>query len=503
MKSVKNILTVCIISGALSGGLISCSDFLDTNPSTSIADKEVFNTVAGAQSALNGCYYHLKANESGGTKDRGDDYGIPSIQMISDMCGEDVINNGSGWYVFNYNYWGETRGDIFRTGQLWTFHYRLINNLNSIITYIDDCQGSDQEKKYVKGQALALRGWAYFDLARLFQQTYSIAKDMPGLPIYTEPTTEKTEGQPRGTLEQTYQQILSDLTSAEPMLEGFARSSSYPNVVDQAVLQGILSQVYQVMNNWSKSEEYAKKVLAQYPLTTTESYTAGFNDYTVPSWIWSIKQTEEQNMGDYSLFAMWKNNTRKCWTFAGFILADDFVKTFDEEDIRFKQMEQWEEGDGKNKKTFWVSYKFRDNEDCRGSIILMRSDEMLLNAAEACARQRKDGEAKSLLWQLQDLRNAKRTEATGDELIEAILLERRKELYGEGFALFDMVRNQKPLLRTGNHVAYNGNKQLPARSWQFIFQFPDAELKNNKALVDEVWPAGDQNPYSGVFKPRN
>ena len=50
-----------------------------------------------------------------------------------------------------------------------------------------------------KGQALALRGWAYFDLARLYQQTYAIAKDMPGVPIYTEPTVDGTQGKPRGT----------------------------------------------------------------------------------------------------------------------------------------------------------------------------------------------------------------------------------------------------------------------------------------------------------------
>lgn len=100
------------------------------------------------------------------------------------------------------------------------------------------------------------------------------------------------------------------------------------------------------------------------------------------------------------------------------------------------------------------------------------------------------------------MRNAKRSETTGDDLIESILLERRKELYGEGYALFDIVRNQKPLLRTGNHVDYNGGSvQLPARSWRFIFQLPNSELKNNKALVDDIWPAGDQNPYSGVYEP--
>ena len=106
-----------------------------------------------------------------------------------------------------------------------------------------------------------------------------------------------------------------------------------------------------------------------------------------------------------------------------------------------------------------------------------------------------------MLWQLQDMRGAVRTTASGEDLIEAILLERRKELYGEGYALFDMLRNQKPLLRTGNHINYGGAKTLPSRSWQFIFQLPNAELKNNKALVDDIWPAGDQNPYSGIYEP--
>ena len=50
------------------------------------------------------------------------------------------------------------------------------------------------------------------------------------------------------------------------------------------------------MNNWAKSEEYAKKVLAVYPLTTAEEYANGFNDHLTKSWIWGIKQTEEQEI---------------------------------------------------------------------------------------------------------------------------------------------------------------------------------------------------------------
>lgn len=478
------------VAGLLCLGMTSCGDFLDTNPSTSVLDNEVFVTVAGAQTALNGAYYHMRAYDSGGA-DRSDDYGIPSIQHISDLCGEDIIAWG-GWYTFVYNYWGETRGDIFRTGQLWNFHYRLINNVNSIISFVDDTEGPEQEKQYIKGQAHAIRGWAYFTLARLFQQTYIIAKDMPGVPIYLEPTTEKTEGKPRGTLEQTYAQVLSDLNEAERLLEGFNRGNRINNF-DQSVVQGVLCQVHQVMNNWPKCEEYAKKLLDKYPLTTNEQYLAGFNDENTPSWIWGMKQTEEQNMGDYSLFAMWGNDTRKCFTFRGWFLPTNFAESFEENDIR-SQFEWWWN-------QIYASFKFRDNEECRGSIVFMRTEEMLLNAAEALAYQGKENEAKELLWELQEMRGASLSQGSGQDLLEAIWYERRKEMYGEGHALFDMLRNQKPLLRESNHVNYGGGTSFPARDWRFIFQLPNSELKNNDALVDDTWPAGDQNPYSGVYNP--
>jgi hypothetical protein len=469
----------------------SCSDFLNVSPSTSVPDTEVFTTVAGAQAALNGSYYHLRAYNSGGAN-RGDDYGIPSIMMMSDTFGEDMIVWG-GWYSYDYSYWGHTRGDIFRTSQLWTFHYRLINNVNSILAHTDDCIGSDMEKQYIKGQAHALRGWAYFNLARLFQQTYIIAKDMPGIPIYLEPTNEATEGKPRGTLEQAYQQILADLTAGETMLEGFDRGDRI-NTFDQSVVQGILAQVYQTMHNWPKCEEYSKKLLSRYPLTSNEEYLGGFSDETVPSWIWGMRQTEEQNLHDYSMFAMWANGTRKCFTFQCFFLADAFVGHFEESDIRSQQFERWWD-------MIWASYKFRDKEDCRGSFVFMRTEEMLLNAAEACAYQNKESEAKELLWKLQDMRQATRSEVSGSDLLEAIWLERRKELYGEGYALFDLVRNQKPLTRTGNHANHSGSHQFPAHSWRFIFQIPFSELLNNDALVNDIWPAGDQNPYNGVYEP--
>ena len=53
MKSKNYILSVLAI-GLMTGSMVSCSDFLDTKPSTSVDDTDVFQTTSGAQSALNG-----------------------------------------------------------------------------------------------------------------------------------------------------------------------------------------------------------------------------------------------------------------------------------------------------------------------------------------------------------------------------------------------------------------------------------------------------------------
>ena len=320
---------------------------------------------------------------------------------------------------------------------------------------------------------------------------------MPGVPIYTEPTTDQTEGKPRGTIQETYKQVLEDLTQAEALLEGYNRGS-LKNNFNQAVVQGLLSDVYLTMTDWANAETYAKKVMNQYPLTSNNDYLAGFNNVNTPSWIWGMEQTEEQNMGDYSPYAMWyigsDDRGYGYWSFRCFFLAQSFVETFDSNDVRASQFGwEWD--------MIHYTLKFRDNEDGRGSIVFMRTESMLLNAAEALCRQGKYDDAKALLWQLQDMRGATRSVSTGDELLEEIWLERRKELYGEGYGLFDLNRTQQPLRRGSNHYIGGGDVKFPSLSWRLIYQIPRGELLNNKNLVDDIWPAGDQNPYDGVYQP--
>src|SRR5690606_15974868 len=90
--------------------------------------------------------------------------------------------------------------------------------------------------------------------------------------------------------------------------------------------------------------------------------------------------------------------------------------------------------------------KFRNkypNHDAH--IVLMRASEQLLIEAESQARLGDVGGAIGTLNELRRNRNLADLPATGysqDAIIDEILLERRKELWGEGFRLYDILRTQ-------------------------------------------------------------
>lgn len=474
--------------------LSSCGDLLDTQPTSSISDKSIFTTVSGAQGALNGVYNLIDFSGSG----RADTEGYVAQLMTFSVDGEDIIVNG-GWYGYDYNMWGHQRGDIFKSSALWNYYYNIINNVNSIIAYTPAIETSNEaEKDNILGQAYAIRGWAYFNLIQLYQQTYAVSnpRNMPGVPIYTEPTTEKTEGKGRGTVDQTYQQITGDLLQAETLLDGKTRTAK--NHIDQSVCRGILAHVYMVMNNWPEAERYAHLARQGYPLTTNAQWGQGFNNNTVESWMWCMLQDQENRLsskGDYSPFALWANGivrgSNDRWSFNCFYLNDRFAQLFDENDIRGQQI-HYDSSLGLHK-----SDKFYDNTDLCGDFPFMRSEDMLLLEAEAMARQARYTEAKTLLNDLQSQRGATPSPATDQALIENILLERRKELYGEGYDWFDLIRCQKPLLREGSHANFGGATPLPARSWRYVYQIPTTEILNNPNINSDVWPAegAGQNPF--------
>ncbi|WP_134090231.1 RagB/SusD family nutrient uptake outer membrane protein [Olivibacter sp. XZL3] len=478
MKHRKSLIYAFILF--LTTWLSGCKDVFETGPSTAISDELMFNTVDGAQTAMNGVYNYMRLRNTD------IEYGtVIQFNNGFDAASNDLIvrNSMGQMQVYYAHNTAETRADATLTREVWSYFYTIINNVNVIINNIDGAVGNETQKTAIKGQALAVRGWAYFYLIRFYQQTYVLAKDRPGVPYYDQGGT--IEGKPRESVSFIYDRIVDDLMAAIDLLASYNRT--YKSQINQTVAQGILAEVYLTMEDWTNAAAMASVAKASYPLMTEEEYQSGFNDWDLDEWMWGVHQTPEQNLGNGSPFTLWANQSRgDRWTFDFMYVNDRFKDLFSAEDVRNQFWFREDHG-------FWTSDKFRDAADFYGDIILMRASEMFLIEAEALGRQGRENEAKEVLWQLQDQRHAARSTASGSALIDDILVERRKELYGEGFAWFDLIRNQRPVHREGDHPL---KPEIPARSWQFILQIPTNEFNSNTSLT----PA-DQNPYDGIFQP--
>jgi len=505
MKKYNQYIKVFVL--LFSMGLASCE--LDTSPTDAIEKKEVFKTVSGSEKVLNGSWGQLMeifatyANP-----------GFGALLRTSDAMGNDVVlqTNKYGFgshYQFNALY-----GKGGTNTHSWNLTYKTINNMNNILAYIDDSQGDSGDRRRIKGQAYALRGFMYLHLASSY--AFAIDKDPNALtaPIYLKPTTANSQPGKRATVTELYNQALKDLEEALVLIpEGYVREQKFQ--FDQNVVLGLLARANLYARNWDKAKEYSDRLLAKNDYLMNEAeYKAGFNDVNNREWIWGHPQTPEQSNASYQFHFL--DVTSKDSYYYSFNADPYFKDLFDDGDYR-KSMINWAPDPGADiEKTgvVWMRYgKFKFKAGQIADIVLMRTSEIYLINAEAKARLN-DGDAINKLNAVKQARHAAlATNLSGNDLLEAIWLERRKELFGEGFSLVDIVRNQKAVVRkkyehdkieysyvvkdeegkevtktkvmTANgHYALNFPDKSPfvANSPYYLYQIPNVEVRENPNL---------------------
>ena len=122
--------------------------------------------------------------------------------------------------------------------------------------------------------------------------------------------------------------------------------------------------------------------------------------------------------------------------------------------------------------------------------IYMRNAEMILIQAEAQARQGQNSAAAQTLGKLMAKRDP--SWASASVSVDDVLLQRRIELWGEGFEYFDLRRNGLGINRKyegTNHLA-SAQYAFPAHAKSWNFQIPRQELQNNTHITD-----ADQNEW--------
>jgi|APDOM4702015191_1054821.scaffolds.fasta_scaffold12412_2 tetratricopeptide (TPR) repeat protein len=428
--------------------IASCSKKLDLLPQQSLAEEVALNSDANIKKVLNGAYDAVSD---------GDLYG-GNVLLYSELLGANDEIRWEGTFNQPREIWLKamiTTNSFIR--DTWLEAYDVINISNNILSAINVVNTADQNR--VKGEALFLRGAMYFELVKLYAKPYSAGSvtSNKGLPIVLTPTRGIDEASyvPRSTVEQTYTQILADLTEAENLLPN--TNSVFAN---KAVAAGMLSRVYLQMEKFPEARDAANRAITVATgagKTLTSTYAAAFNNTANSSEDLFDMQISSQDG---------TNNMHLYWSIPAFGGRDGDVSINSSHLALYSPLDarlaMFYSGTGETRSGKWkLQYRM---------LPLMRLAELYLTRAEANFRAGTSVGATPL----QDV-NRTRQRAGLLPLITVtlvdILYERKLELAHEGHTIHDLKRLRLP----SDGFAYTDNK--------LVLPIPQREVDASRNVI--------------------
>lgn len=490
-----------LIALSMTMALGACSEsWLDTKPSTAVPSSDAIQSLSDAQTALNGIYRLASAHSY-----YGDNY-----LYYADCRGEDVqarLDKGAGRRVSPYYFFNVTATDAFNITRVWNQPYIVIHQCNSLLEKLAAGAVADAdatELARIKSEALVMRALAHFDLTRLFGRPYTLDQGASlGVPIETVTTLpDHTPG--RNTVAECYDRVLKDLTDALPGLSR-SRHDGYMNYWSA---QALLARVYLYMDKNTEALAAAKEVIEEngglYRLYTHDEYASvwgkDFQAESLFEFYFTLSEPAGGSGGE-GVPMVYADNV-KDWN--NLVLTEAFINLMNEDpaDVRrvFMHLPEKPETDNlpagaEGQPKYLIKYPGKsgsvldavstvspqDNNLC-----ILRLSEVYLNAAEAAFKLGGDHKAEALdyLNAIVSRANPAKSVAEADLSLDRILLERRKELVGEGHAFFDYMRNGKTVVRRGGwHLPMSEDvREITPQDKRIVLPIPQDEIDANPNL---------------------
>ena len=463
---------------------------------------------------------------------RADDFGFVMSAISSDAEGPDYIYDDSGYNWFSVCGAYSSRNANYANPYIrYAAPYNQIKIANDLIK--DNADLATEKQKNMVAQARAMRAFDYLSLVQYFQFNYQIAKDKPAVPIVTEKTEDFTNN-PRATVEEVFKMIMEDLDFAIQNLT--AERENKKDRININVAYGLRARANLIMGKWAEAAADAAKAMEGYtPATIEEVSKPSFVNLSEHNWIWGIQITQNMVLvSGYPTSSSWLSSFSAnsytagagCYAMINSMLYKKIPDTdvrkgwWVDENLHSPLLEaiSWNGASGddlakleiddvKLAFTPYTNVKFgmKDGIGSENNINdypMMRVEEMILIQAEGLAKSGNEGQARQILENfVKTYRDPSYdSNASGRSLADEIWYQRRVELWGEGFAMSDIMRLQKPLVRfhdskCNQPAAFRFNI-APDDPW-LLMRFCDSETNTNLGIVNNTGgkqPEQDQNP---------
>jgi len=449
-----------IICGFIATTILSCSkDFLETKSTSAVDQSIMFENTKNALMAINGIHRIMY--------DKGDyapKMGYMYYMLYMDFLGDDLVYTKSNAQFRTETDWTRHR-DVSNQypRHIYEYIYKIIANSNMVIENIDNAEGPQEERDYIKGQAIFYRAFSHFCAVQLYGQRYDRAGNNTQLGIVLRMES-STEPKARSTVEECYTAINSDLDEAISLLSHVTFERSTKMHINVHVARAIKARVLLTQGKWLEAAAMAKLVVdnsgAQMDKSCYDYKQGRCADATNKEWIWAkIAQPTLETATLFNFYSYISNTNISYNKNTPRAINNLLYEKISSTDIR-KQL--WVENPvgypglvippGGN--IFkWMSQKyiidFPDSQSAsyNGAIItadlaFVRLPEMYLIMAEGYARGAQEGDARNALFVVAKDRDPAYvlSTKTGDDLTDEIMFQRRVELWGEGFRFLDLKR---------------------------------------------------------------
>jgi starch-binding outer membrane protein, SusD/RagB family len=210
--SIIALLTICATS---------CKKFLDTKPTDFVVPEQYYNNEQQLNEALAGVYSSLTTT------------GIYGLSLSFN----DVIGNDEGFYknTSSAPFAGIYNIEVSDAGinNTWNDLYDGINLANNLLANINKPVMDEQKRNVIKGEALFLRAFMYFQLVTMWGD----------VPMLLDPTVDSRKvNNPATPSKDIYAQILKDMEEAKDIVNDYTTNGT-PTHVSKTAIEGMLARV--------------------------------------------------------------------------------------------------------------------------------------------------------------------------------------------------------------------------------------------------------------------
>lgn len=456
MKKLK-----IFILGILVAGFVSCDLLESQQPEQSLPAEEVFSTPDGVENLVTGMYDGLQsANISGG-----------NYNILPEIMADNVSWSGS---FVNYARQA-SRNMLPSDGQIqgwWNTSFREINTANIVldkVNEIDDPTFTDGQRDIVEGEAYFARGMLYFELARVYSKPWGFTADNShaAVPLRITPVlgVPDFENLTRSSLSEVYAQVEQDLITASNLLPDNGLRSNRRATRYSAI--GYLMRLEMERGDYGAAASYADEIITSGYFSLAEGPEGPFENEFSSESIFEISHTTQDNPGvnggQNAFYASTDNDGRGDIQFTtDFVdalnstVTDDQQAAIDAAGYDVVELRSTLIDPGTQS-----TLKFPDGANSADNVINLRLPAVMLSRAEALVEE--SATIVDVPQEAYDLLNAVRTRSIivtdnagndfseliefnpGDfadqqEMIDAILLERRVELAFEGDRFYTLKR---------------------------------------------------------------